>query len=164
MKYSIVPATQEHVDLMHPHLRVEDTVEMWYQAAVKPEEGLRFSLETSQECYSVFLEGSEIPCLMFGMSKAMSLMDTARCIWLLGTPEAAKVKKTFVLESSNVIAAMAAGHVVYNYVSADHVQSLRWLKWLGFHIMEAKPYGWLKKPFHYVEREYPCASSPPPHS
>lgn len=163
MKYEIVPATIEHVELMHPHIREEDAAEMWLQGCVRPEEGLKYSFETAAECWSVMLEGNPVPCLMFGISKKQCFVDASRCIWLLGTRDSDKVKKSFVVVAGRVLATMAAGHTVYNYVSADHHQSLRWLKWLGFRIMDAKPYGWLNKPFHYVERTYPCASTQSAH-
>jgi hypothetical protein len=35
-----------------------------------------------------------------------------------------------------------------NYVDARHARSIRWLKWLGFTIEEARPMGFAGLPFH----------------
>lgn len=155
----VVPATAKHCELMYPHLREIDRHEMWFQGGWMPEEGLLLSYENSEEAYTVLMSDSDIPVMMFGISRRQSVFDNARSVWLLGTDRVGEIKKRFLKDCAGYFYMLTAGKTVYNYVLKDHHASLRWLKWLGFSIMQPEPYGWLQKPFHYVEREVPlCAS------
>ena len=37
---------------------------------------------------------------------------------------------------------------MFNYVDARHTDAIRWLKWLGFTLHPATPYGPFDLPFH----------------
>lgn len=157
-RLSVVSATLEHAELMSQHLRAADVREMWAQAAWSPHDATTFSFQSSRESYSVMCDDSDVPILMFGICNPRSHIDGRQVIWLLATDRAEEIKKPFLKECAQYMNLMAAGSNVYNYVMADNFASLRWLKWLGFSIMAAEPHGWLKKPFHYVEKVIPCVS------
>lgn len=152
----VVPATIDHAVLMAPYLRKIDCAEMWAQCAWTAEDGLTFSVTNSEEAYAVIEEGNPVPILMFGISKSKNILDGKRVIWLLGTDRMDDIKGHFVRECASYMNLMASGKTVYNYVMAENVTALRWLRWLGFTIAKTEPHGWLKKPFHYVERTIPC--------
>lgn len=164
MSYRVETATIEHAKAMAPFLRREDADEMWAQGGWCPEDALIFSIEHSTESHVVILEATDEPVMMFGLGRPLSPFDQRRSIWLLGTDRADVLKRDLVKTSANFMRLMAAGHRVYNYVLPSNRSSLIWLRWLGFNIYEARPYGWLHKPFHYVEKVVePCVPSPPLH-
>lgn len=159
----VIPATAEHCHLIAPHLREIDIDEIWSMCAMKPLDALLYSVQDSKEALTVMLPDSEVPVMMFGLGGAAGLLDRKRSVWLLGTEQISRVRKQFIIESGKYLETLAAGETVYNYVLEGNTASLRWLKMLGFSIMDAKPFGWLQKPYHYVERNFQkCAYSPPP--
>lgn len=155
MKPEIVKATEEHCHLMAPHLRQIDIDEAWAIAAFKPLEALLYSVQDSAESWTVMFPDSDIPAFIFGIGRPGQILDSKRCVWLLGTPQIKRVSKQFIMESGDHLTMLAHGQTVYNYVLEGNSASLRWLKLLGFTIMEPKPYGWLNKPFHYVKKVFP---------
>jgi len=162
MKPNVIPATADHCHLIAPHLRPLDVDEIWSMCAMKPLDALLYSVQDSKEAMTVMMPDSDIPVMMFGLGSAMNILDRKRSIWLLGTDQIRRIKKQFIIESGIYLETLAAGETVYNYVLQGNTPSLRWLKMLGFSIMEPKPFGWLQKPYHYVEKEFPkCVSSPP---
>jgi hypothetical protein len=162
MEAHVIPTQPQHCLLMAPHLRKADADEMWLQAGWRPIDALKYCFEASKESYSVMLSDSDVPVIMYGICDKATPFSNKQVIWLLATDRLKEVKKRFLREGFNHLLLLAAGSRVYNYVSADNVTSLRWLKFLGFNILPAKPHGWLNKPFHYVEMVIPCASLPQP--
>jgi hypothetical protein len=138
---------------MARHMREADAREVWYQAAMKPEDALLLSLRDSEVSMTAHIKGKESPLLMFGLGMMRGFFDRKQSIWLLGTERIDDIPVTFLRQSFAQMQRICAGKRVYNYVHAENEKSLRWLKALGFTIMEAEPYGWLNKPFHYVEKD-----------
>lgn len=158
----IIPASLDDVEAMAPHLRAIDKRELWVGAGMLPYEGLLFSYENS-ETFTVIAPDEDVPILMFGIGRAR-LLDGHRCVWLLGTDKMQEIKKRFVKDSSDILHLLASGDTVYNHVIEGNELSLRWLKWLGFSIDDPKPYGWLNKKFHFVQKQVPsCVHSQPHH-
>ena len=154
----VIPATDEHCHLIAPHLRRIDVDEVWSMCAMKLLDALLYSVQDAKEALTVMMPDSDIPVMMFGLGGAINLLDRKRSIWLLGTEQVRRVRRAFIMESGRYLETLAAGETVYNYVLKGNDASLRWLKMLGFSIMEPKPFGWLQKPYHYVEKEFPkCA-------
>ena len=163
MKPDVIPATEAHCHLIAPRLRQMDVDEIWSMCAMKPLDALLYSVQDSKEALTVMMPDSDIPVMMFGLGGAAGILDRKRSVWLLATDQMNRVKRDFIIQSGRYLETLAAGETVYNYVLQGNTQSLRWLKMLGFSIMEPKPFGWLQKPYHYVEKEFPkCASLQPP--
>lgn len=159
----VIPATIEHCHLIAPHLREIDVDEVWSMCALKPLDALIYSVQDSKQAFTVMMPGQDIPLLMFGLGGQSTLLDRKRSIWLLGTEGIEDIKRGFIVESAKYLQTLATGERVYNYVLQGNTASLRWLKMLGFSIMDAKPFGWLNKPFHYVEKDFsPCVHSQQP--
>lgn len=159
----VVPSTAEHCHLIAPHLRPMDVDEIWSMCAMKPLDALLYSVQDSKEALTVLMPDTDIPVMMFGLGGASGILNPKRSIWLLGTDQIRRISRTFIMESGRYLETLAAGETVYNYVLKGNAPSLRWLKMLGFSIMEPEPFGWLQKPYHYVEKEFPkCAYSQPP--
>ena len=121
---------------------------------MKPLDALLYSVQDSKEALTVMMPDSDIPIMMFGLGGAAGLLDRKRSVWLLGTDQMRRVRRDFILQSGQYLETLAAGETVYNYVLQGNAASLRWLRMLGFSIMDAKPFGWLQKPFHYIEKEF----------
>jgi len=137
-------------------MRQADVEEIYRSGPWRPLHALLASVRASEKSFSVF-DGvdSPVPVLMYGVVKRKRIFDTRAIIWMLGTDKVFSVKKRFLKQCGREMDELFSGLTVYNYIDADNKQSLRWLKWLGFDILPAEPRGWLKKPFHYIERTYP---------
>lgn len=155
----VIPARPEHCHAMAPHMRSMDVDEIWSMCAMKPLDALLYSVQDSKEALTVMMPDSDVPVMMFGLGAASGILNRKRSIWLLGTDHIKRIKREFIEESGKYLETIAAGETVYNYVLSGNSASLRWLKMLGFTIMEPKPFGWLDKPYHYVEKVFPCVSS-----
>ena len=91
-----------------------------------------FAISQSIESYAMLYKG--IPCAMFGICPT-SLLGSDANIWLLGTPEMAHVKKTFMKLSRLFIGEWLNKYPrLWNLVPCDYEKSLKWLKWLGAEI------------------------------
>ncbi len=156
----VIAATEEHCHLIAPHLRAIDVDEIWSLCAMKPLDALLYSVQGSKECLTVMMPDSDIPVMMFGLGDASCILDKRRSVWLLGTDRIKEIRREFILQSGQYLETLAAGETVYNYVMEGNNASLRWLKMLGFSIMKPEPFGWLQKPYQYVEKEFPlCVHS-----
>jgi len=96
MKLEIIKATEQHCHLIAPHLRKMDIDEIWAMAAFKPLDALLYSVNDSDEAWTVMLPDSDIPACIFGIGRAGQLIDPKRCIWLLGTPQIKRISKSFI--------------------------------------------------------------------
>ncbi len=135
------------IDLMKNRLRKSDIDEVWASHHHTPEEALRLSFEMSALCLTVDIKG--MPVAMFGIVPQTLLSDRAN-VWLLATDGILKVRKSFLKHCKEFIDVMLKEYsVLENYVDARNALSIRWLKWCGAVIEEAKPIGIEKLPFHY---------------
>lgn len=71
--------------------------------------------------------------------------------WLLGSDEMLNIKKFFVKRCAKYIKQMSDRFpTLCNYVDKRNTASIRWLKWSGFEISPAEPFGFEGKPFHLI--------------
>ena len=97
---------------------------------------------------------SDKPVGMFGVTP-LSVIGRHGSPWLLGTDELANHSRSFLKGCIKHFPEVTKGFdFLENYVDARNEVSIRWLKWLGFVIMEPEPYGPFKLPFHrfYMEK------------
>ena len=79
-------------------------------------------------------------------------MGSTGSAWLLGTDEISKHRYDFARTSRPVFNHLAKGFdYLFNFVDARNLLSLAWVKWLGFRIYPAAPYGHARLPFHPIE-------------
>lgn len=150
-RIKIVDTQPEHAALMAGSgLRVSDLVEMVKATGrcdVKAE--IERSVGLSAVSRTALLDG--YPIAIYGVTECGS-------IWMLGTEEADNHPIAFGRISKAFMAEMQAIYTrLYNYVDVKNIKSIEWLKWLGFTICEAQPYGAGKLPFHYFEWSNKCA-------
>lgn len=146
-EYSIVPATVEHALYLIPRLRQADKDEIWAAHGVEPRWGVLASLAVSRDTSYTGLADGEPICL-YGVAQP-SLLVLAGRPWMVGTDDVPKHSLKFLRESREVVRQMKEKFpFMFNYVDARHADAIRWLRWLGFTVADAAPYGPDKLPFH----------------
>lgn len=138
-------------DVLHmaENMREIDKYECFAQAFMQPLEALTFSLNVSREVYAVIRTDTGYPIAMYGVGKR-GIMDTETSVWLLCTDDIKDVKLRLMKSTLKRITEMETDTTLYNYVAEKNTRTLRWLKSIGFTIMDAKPYGVLGHNFHKV--------------
>lgn len=139
MEVKFRPARYEDVAKVAAHMREIDRKELALMGELQPLEALEKSLELSQYCRCIELDGE--PVALFGVRRPFVLSRNG-LIWLLGTEELAKMKKSFVMNSLKYVKeGFEYADRLENYVWIENRLSIRWLKWCGFTFDEPKPYG-----------------------
>lgn len=137
----IEKATQEHIDALN--VRQADIDEVFAASGLDIKEALRVSLNMVGYHYAGYIN-NELICI-FGVGGLYSFGIP----YMIGSDKIIKYKKTFLTYSSGFIDKMKKQYsYMTNFVDARSVVAIEWLKWLGFTIHEAKPYGYLGLPFH----------------
>ena len=149
--HSIDKATLDDALLMANNMRKADINEVWATSRSSPIEALVKSLEHSEQARTGRVNG-EIVC-MFGVSR-QNLMGMHGSIWLLGTDLLKKNAIRFLREAKREVMDLSKNFVIIeNYCDARNKVALNWLKWLGFTIEKAQPYGVYNLPFHHFYKE-----------
>lgn len=142
----IIQATKKHIELLAPNLRQEDMAEIWASSKSTPLEALTRAFNLPGECWAL-MNGDEVIC-MFGVAR-LYILDSKGSPWMLASDEISKHYLYFLRESKKYVKIIKSRYEnLENYVDARNKISIKWLRWLGFEIGEARPYGVLKMPFH----------------
>ena len=145
----IEKATLEHIALMSANVRKADRQEIFAAGGMSVEEALTKSIAMSGSHFTGFID-DKIVC-MFGIGE-ISMLKYQGIVWLIGTNEIEKHKKTFMQYSKGFIEKYKRDYsYMYNFVDSRNKLALAWLKWLGFKINKACPYGYEGRLFHKVE-------------
>jgi hypothetical protein len=129
MKITIEKTKLDDIKKVAAALRDEDFCEAMAQHG-DAMMALSVSAEKSDVCCTLFVDN--IPCAIYGRVAASILGDSAN-IWLLGTPELNKIKKSFMRISKHVINDWLKEYpVLWAQVDGRYGKTHRWLKWLGF--------------------------------
>lgn len=112
-------------------------------------EAIRDSVKRSMLCWTVFIDG-ELAAIM-GAS-AINFIGGVGSPWMLGTPVLDRNARILMRETPDYIARMlrAFPHLC-NFVHAENVTSVRWLRRLGFTVHHPEPYGRFGALFHCFE-------------
>jgi len=149
--YSIKPATLEDALSMAHRMREIDVQEIWASHRIRPLPALVHLVRTS-EVAKTGREGEDI-VLMFGMIR-QNLLGSAGTVWMLATDLLDLHSFRFLRECGTGIVAISAEFtIIENYCDARNSITVRWLKWLGFTVEEAEPYGVYNMPFHHFYKE-----------
>ncbi len=110
-------------------LREADAQELMAAGNTSIESALVHSYENSTRRYTLELDG--LPMAAFGIVPETLVGDIAN-VWMLGTPEMARIKKTFVKLSRKFIFDFLIDYpVLWNAVDCRYVSSIRWLEAMG---------------------------------
>lgn len=117
-----------------PNLRPGDVAEVMAAAGIEPIHALRVGYRTSSVCQTIVHNHQVIG--MFGVVPDLdSFPDGPRAgvVWGLGSPEIAKVPKSFMRLSKEWLAKLDEDYdILYNYVDIRNVAHIRWLRRCGF--------------------------------
>lgn len=145
----IVPAEAGHIRPVAAAMRQADRDEVWASARSTPLRALKRSLAISPLAWAGLLDGA--PVCLFGVG-AVSLLSGIGSPWLLGTDAIEANAMRFLRRNRAMVGQMlAAFPVLANHVDARNHLSIRWLRWLGFTLAPAVPYGPFGLPFHPFE-------------
>lgn len=144
--YAIVPATSEHAAELARHMRFADRAEVWASHRASPSQAVASSLQASRDAYAG-LAGERVLCL-FGVATATVLSSTG-APWMLAAPTLRLHSRAFLRGSRQIVNGWRAEYdELVNYVDARNARAIRWLRWLGFEIEAAQPFGPDQLPFH----------------
>jgi hypothetical protein len=117
--------------------------------------GIRNAVKTSVNLSSYSKTGlvnDELVC-MWGVCP-ISLLSSSGSPWMLGTDLIEKKQRVFLRRSKPWLDDIRKDYrYLENFVDARNVLSVKWLKWLGFEMDEAEPYGIHGEPFHKFTME-----------
>lgn len=147
--YAVVEADLAHIERMLPIIRQADIEELWASNHVSPAYALTHGIRCSSAAWTGMVDGQ--PVCVFGVAPA-SLLGSIGVPWMVGTYEIDRHAKAFLRRNKAYVERMSALYnYLVNYVDARNTRAIAWLKWLGFTLNEAQPYGVEGLPFHRFE-------------
>jgi len=151
MKYSIVKTIQEHIEELAFTMRPADVRECWAAAHYSPLDALKHSMYFTAHPWSGMVDGHVMA--IWGVAKH-SFLAKEGIPWMLTSNLVDKHTKEFLKQSKGLLETMLAeSSMLINMVDKRNKQSIRWLKWMGFEIGEAVPFGAEQLPFHPFSME-----------
>lgn len=133
------PVKMEDIAVVAAKMRDIDKMELELAGGLLPYVALEQSVQASVYCRSIDVDGEAVA--IFGVCKPFILSSNGT-VWLLGSQELAKIKKSFVENSLKYInEGFNYVDSLENYVWIENKLSIRWLKWCGFKFDEPAPYG-----------------------
>lgn len=157
MEVKFRPARYEDIAEVAAKMREIDRKELELSSGHSPLEALERSFEQSQYCRCIEVDGT--PAALFGVCRPF-ILSSGGLIWLLGSNDLKKIKKSFVENSIKYIEeCFEYAEYLENYVWIENRFSIRWLKWCGFKFDKPRPYGLKKALFlHFYKEKRECAN------
>lgn len=147
----LIPATEEHLQLILPNVRQADIDELYAVSLLSTEDAIRIGMRTATMSWSGFANGELVT--MFGVSPA-SMLSGKGTPWLISTHVVEKYQKTFLRGSRHALQAMLQVYPrLENYVDERNHVAKAWLHWLGFRLEDPAPFGPLGLNFHRFHME-----------
>jgi hypothetical protein len=146
------PSTIEHVNQLAENIRLEDLEEIYLLSGRDARTVIKKSFIASRDAMSAFDDNDHTLLAMFGV-KPYSLSSDVASPWFLTTEHRRNRYSKELLRGSRA----AIGYwkneysMLENYVDARYTQAVRWVKWLGFTVEDAKPMGPFDYLFHRIE-------------
>lgn len=146
---TIRDARAEDADTLLREMRACDRRECEAMAGEMSEFVLRYTLGASLAAWAAEQDGRLVA--VFGVTP-ISLVNGIGAPWMLGTDRLDRLPRAVMSRARGYIARMLAicPHLI-NHVDARNTRSLRLLRWLGFEIFPAEPFGVAGLPFHRFE-------------
>ncbi len=119
--------------------READRVELWAASQSTPFDALAYGVEHSTSAWTGFIDDD--PVCMFGVVP-VSLLGGVGVPWMIGTDAVVRHQFAFLRGSRPCVERMRSLYdSLVNYVDDRNLVAQRWLRWLGFEIGHAEPYG-----------------------
>lgn len=130
----VVKARPEHIRTIAKRMREADRLEVYAAAGKTPGQALAFSLRKSSVAWTWIIDGR--PELMFGVAD-LNILAGVGAPWLLGTDAVLSNQMEFLRSSHEWKNQLLQRYsTLRNFVDVRNDVSIRWLKWLGFSILE----------------------------
>lgn len=150
-RFSIRPARFEDCALVAAVVRPQDAEECLAASGKGVQEALESGFPFTEKAWTGFVDGEVIG--MAGVSTHPHMPEVG-VPWMMTSKLMDKVAMQFLRINRDKVDEMKEGHqLLKNYVDARNVKAIRWLKWLGFTILPAEPFGVAGLPFHPFEME-----------
>jgi hypothetical protein len=153
----IRPATVDDARSLAPRLRQADVAEIEAGLGLPPLDGLLLSMLTGPS-WAIVHDGLVIG--IFGAGRHPRHQNTG-VVWMLGSADVARpeIKYEFLQRSRQVCDLFNERYpVLTNYIDARNELHVRWIRWLGFKIVNTTETA-EGVPFHEFARIKQCASS-----
>lgn len=139
------------------NLRDSDRDEVKATSELSPEDALLISYQLSTHAY-VILEahppiGRGNPIAAFGAAPQPD-MPGVGVVWMLGTDGIKRQSYSIAKQTRQYFDELNASYfMLWNYIDARNTQSMRWLRWGGFELLEEHPeHGPERRPFYTFAR------------
>lgn len=124
------PLPGDHIAIGR-NLRPEDVREIEGLMDVPPFLVVKDSIDGAHWCRVAVVD--DLPSIVMGVTRVEGYTDSALC-WLMSTPGIYKVRRRFLRESADwIAAAFDSGpfNCLYNIVDTRNAVHMKWLKWIG---------------------------------
>jgi len=143
-------AVATDIEIVADKLRPEDTNTIRWMTDLTNKEGLKTTCRASLESYTIVINGQ--PEGMFGVAGR----DDVGQPWLLMSDWIERyphLRREFLVECKKVIMDIRPRYKkLFNFVSKEHLDHIKWLEWLGFKVIASLPeFGPYKKHFYHFE-------------
>lgn len=144
--YAVEPATMEDAAELAPRLRTADRREVMASHGHRGLQALQSSLDRSELAWAVRHDGELLS--LHGVVR-VSILGGTGSPWLLGSRSLVNHKRALMeISRAHVQGWRERYDFLENWVDAGNALSIRWLRWLGFTLEPAAPYGRFGRPFH----------------
>lgn len=145
----VVAAELEHARALAPLMRAADVAEL-QALGLTPERALADALRTSEVAFALVL-GGEVAAL-FGLGpRVPAPFGEAACVWALSGAAVDRHRKAFLRASRAILEALLSHcALLWNWVDARYAGAVRWVRWLGFAVGPAQPFGPAGQLFHPI--------------
>lgn len=143
------PASQDAAERVAQRLRPSDVDEIQAAHGLGADVGavVMASVELSDAPMAAWA-GDE-PIALLGCAPCGTLLGGFGAPWLLGTPACAGFPRVFVGAGRTFVAGWLRRHGrLSNHVDARNLDSVRWLRAIGFDVAAPAPFGAMGMPFH----------------
>lgn len=149
-EYDIIPARPAHVVLIANRMRLADKREAWAGYRLTPFQAVQQSFLASREPKVGIADGW--PVCMFGCSDH-GFLGMVGHPWLFTTELLPPHAKAFLRRNDSYIASLMQRYVLLeNWVDARNKAAILWLRWLGFQVEPAAPFGPNRELFRHFWR------------
>ncbi len=150
-RYRVEDATMDDALAVASRLRLADRHEVWAWGMMTPETAVLTCMRTADMAKVGLADG--VPVCVFGVGPA-SILSGIGSPWLLGTDDVDRHAVAFLRGSRVWLDQMLERYSrLANWVDCRNEVSIRWLSWLGFHMLEPEPFGPFALPFRRFTME-----------
>lgn len=144
-KVLVREAAPEDAEILAGCLREANRLEILAGSGKEPPEVLRMSYLISALALTALYDGRVV-----AMGGVVPLPEAGKnIVWMLGAPDFAASKLAFCRVTKTIIKLFLEQYpVLENWFDARHVDTIKWLEWLGAEVEPARPFGVAGLPFH----------------